>query len=43
MVCNRQSSYCDFLPIKSFDGVILINVYDQKAIEFINGLDSKKK
>lgn len=26
-------SYCDFIPIKSLEGVILINVYDKSYVE----------
>lgn len=28
-----MNSFCDFIPIKSLDGVILINVYDKSYIE----------
>lgn len=33
MVCEKINSYCDFFPIKSLDGVILINVYDKSYVE----------
>lgn len=33
LVCEKLYAYCDFLPIKSLEGVILINVYDKSYLE----------
>lgn len=35
LVCDKNSNYCDFVPIKSLDGVILINLYDSVYIDVI--------
>lgn len=28
LVCDKNQNYCDFVPIKSLDGLIIVNVYE---------------
>lgn len=43
LVCEKSFSYCDFLPIKSLEGVILINTFDKSFIEASMNLPASKK
>lgn len=43
LVCQKMFSYCDFLPVKSLEGVIIINVYDKAYIEASLDLPKSRK
>ena len=33
LVCEKAYSYCDFLPVKSLEGVIIINSFDKSFVD----------
>lgn len=44
LVCEKAYQYCDFLPVKSLEGVVLVNVYEKSYIEAsLNLPESRKK
>ena len=38
LVCTKSLGFCDFIPVWSLDGVIIINVYDKQLIDVLNDL-----
>lgn len=43
LVCEKRLGYCDFVPIHSLKGVILVNVYDKSFIEASMNLPKSRR